>query len=192
MKVTAKAGFEIDIEITGYKQAPVIKVSPFSVGGRRHPGGNANIQHWKEKGLDRGLFLGSPRAYIQVASDGMEAIDSAVGSLPQKKYYIHLETHTVNADGYEIEVEKWHIDKVVPRAENGYIIAEGQITGFLKRKGIRRIEVGEAVKLFESEHDMELLRARQREASARVKAAYDDDVAEEGEAQARRNWGIPG
>lgn len=187
MKIQAKKGFEIEVEISGYRNEPAISVSPFSVGGRRHPGGKANIQHWKDKELDRGLFLDRPRAYIQIAD--MSSIDAAIAGLPEKVNYIHLEKHTVNADGDEIEVEKWHHDGLGFYKIDGYTVSASQMENFLESKGIRKIECGEAVRLFEAEHDMADLAKRRREAEYRVQAAYDDDAAEEGAAQARENWG---
>lgn len=189
MKAIAKRGYGIEVQISGYRDKPEIKVEPFSVGDKRHPGGTAYIQHWAHKGLDRGLFFEHPRSYIEMSKDGMNAIDTAISELSKKVEYIYKTTRTVTADGYELEKDVWHFDSIKMKID-GYTIYEPQMMNFLIEKGIDKIEVDNAIRLFGSEHDIDKLKRSRKESERRTNAAYRDDVAEAGEEQARRNWGM--
>jgi len=193
MKVKAKAGFDLDVKISGYRNEPSIMVESFTFAGKSHPGGCAHIQHWV--GKERGLYIGKTQkasdVYIQIGAN-MASLDQTIAALPEKVVEIVLERYTIDADGYEIAASRYNIPRILV-ASNGYVIQKASMENFLKKKAIERIEISEAIALYESEHDMEAKKKASEDASRRAKAIYDDDVAELGEEEAKFQWlsGIP-
>lgn len=193
MEVTLKAkrGFELAIEVDGFKSSPELTVQPFTARGNKHPGGSCVIQHWTRKGLDPGICIAKtgkfPQIYVEMKD--MADLKAAIVELPVKQRFIHKEPEVVNADGYKITIQKWHHDGSGFYEVDGYTISGGQMERFLDSQGVTKILVEDAIKLFAETHDIEELKRRVLEAGRRIQAAINDDIAEEGEAQARENWG---
>lgn len=149
MKLKTKTGFEIEVEIAGTQEEPVITVTPFKASGRTI-GGPANIQHWKSKGLEEGLYCATGDAYFQMAA-AMPTIREAIAGLPHKIYMARKVTEIVNLDGDRCPVTKWHFDTagcLITSPKTGEIIGAESMARFLDSIRVSEMEIVEAARLW--------------------------------------------
>jgi len=179
MKVRAKKGFELEVEIDGTVQKPIIRVAPFSVGAKRHPGSaTARIQHWHDKGLDKGIFTPTPRAYIEIEKNSMREIEATIAALQPIQYMIRKQKSVISADGIEFERQTWVHDGLAFFDIDGYRVRRGQMERFLDSQGITEIERAEAMRQFKAAHDMTTLKKRAEDSQRRMAALRADDASE--------------
>ena len=187
----AKRGFEMVVNVEGFKGNPKLTVQPFSAKGNKHPGGSCVIQHWTNKGLDEGVCIAKigkfPQIYVEMKD--MTDLRAAIEDLPVKERFIHKEKEKKYWEGYDMTIEKWYHDGLSSYDVDGYIVSEGQMERFLDSQGVAKILVADAIQMFREAHDIAELKRKSEEAGRRIQAAINDDIAEEGEAQARENWG---
>lgn len=186
MEITTKSGIKLRITITGTQEEPIIVAEDFQVQGKK-VGGKATIQHWTSHNVEEGLYFDSGDVYFQCAPS-MPAIRDEISKLPQKKYYIRKYTEILDSDGYQIPVQKWKFEKY-PRRVDGNIITERSMTDFLDSLGITEIEVSEAEKLWNENHDIAKMQKVETEGRKRAQAIFNDDVADQGYLQACENAG---
>ena len=187
-KITAKNGTEIVLEITGTREEPKITAERFEISGNKVYGA-ANIQHWKNKGVEEGLFFRrSQQIYIQCAA-AIPAIRAAIAGLPHKEYWARKIERKIDADGDICIVHKWEFDKLL-KTENDIYIPESEMGSYLDSKGITEIEIADAVKMWAGETEAVRIKANDA-GNARAKAMFGVYVAEVGHNQACENVGIP-
>ena len=187
MEITSKSGMKISVEISGTQEEPVIVAQNFSVRGRK-VGGVAVIQHWSLQNVEEGLYFRMGDAYVQCAA-AMPAIRNVIAQLPHKKYFARKVERTHDSDGYQITVQEWKIDRMAHRAD-GNLIGETALGRFLDKMGIAEIEIAEAEKLWNENHDLAAMQKVEVENAQRAKAIFDDDAADQGYAQACENAGF--
>lgn len=146
MKLKTKTGFEIEVEIAGTQEEPVITVTPFKASGRTI-GGPANIQHWKSKGLEEGLYCATGDAYFQMAA-AMPTIREAIAGLPHKIYMARKVTEIVNLDGDRCPVTRWQFECLITSPKTGEIIGAESMARFLNSIGVSEMEITEAARLW--------------------------------------------
>lgn len=187
--ITSKNGTDVPLVISGTQEEPTITVSDvFAIAGTT-VFGNAKIQNWKNKGLEEGLFFQKPqKIYVQCAEE-MPRIREAISELPHKRYWARRRLEIIDADGDLIEVSEWDFDRLL-KTEAGTVIAESEMGKYLESKGITRIEIHDAVRMWADAK--EASRTKANEAGAkRAQAMFDDDEADAGYGQACENAGIP-
>lgn len=188
LKIKAKSGADIPITVSGTQDNPIIKADgSFMMGGKKVTG-NANIQHWKSKGAEEGLFFQQPKVYIQCAAD-ISKVKDAISNLPSDVYMAKKVDATIDADGHKISTGKWQFDKIM-ETEGGTLIPDWHMADFLDKKGIDEIEIADAVKMWADEKEAKYL-SRNIEGDKRAKVMFESDVAEVGYQQACENAGIP-
>lgn len=186
-KITSKNGTEITLAITGTQEDPNITAERFEIGGNAVYGA-ANIQHWKSKGVEEGLFFRRPQQiYVQCAAS-MPAIRAAIAELPNKEYWARKIERKIDADGDICTVLKWEFDSILS-TEVGSIISESEMGSYLDSKGITEIEIADAVKMWADENEAARIKANEA-GNARAKAMFNADVAEVGYQHACENVGI--
>jgi hypothetical protein len=187
MEITSKSGMRISIEISGTQEEPIIAAQDFSVQGKK-VGGNAVIQHWGRQNVEEGLYFRLGDAYMQCAA-AMPVIREAIAQLPHKKYYARKVERVIDSDGYQIPVQEWKIDRMAHRAD-GNLIGETELGRFLDSQNVTEIEIGEAEKLWNENHDLAAMQKIEVEGHRRARAIFDDDAADQGYAQACENAGF--
>lgn len=150
MQVISKSGLKLTLEISGTQEEPIIVVEPFKAGGKTI-GGKADIQHWKSKGLEEGLYFARPAdAYVQ-AGNAMSEIRAAIAALPRKVYYARIETEIVDLDGDKCPVRRWVFESGMKSPKTGADIGTRTMTEFLNSKKITKIAILEACQMWADE-----------------------------------------
>jgi hypothetical protein len=187
MEIRSKSGMKLTIEVSGTQEEPIIVVREFEVQGKK-TGGNAIIQHWSRQNVEEGLYFIKGDVYVQCAS-AMPAIREVIAHLPHKKHFARKVGRIIDSDGYQIQVQEWKIDRMAHRAD-GNLIGETALGRFLDKMGITEIEICEAEKLWDENHDLAAMQKVEAEGARRARAIFDDDEADQGYAQACENAGI--
>lgn len=153
MKITAKKGFEIEIEVSGFANEPKLAVS-FAAMGKSAK--NADAKIIRNGKIAEGIFLTQLNGYIECP---VLEIEKAISELPQKvKTFIPLEKEN---DG--IQYIEWV-------RNDGMEI--GQIMkSFLKQNYDSPVSVEEATAKYESVRVV-------KPATAKVEGIIDDNIAE--------------
>ena len=171
MKIIAKRGFEIDIQVFGFrgKFDSEILVS-FNAGGKNIKNAKAKIV--RNGKIVEGLNLYELNGLIECP---VSEIEDAIENLPEKvKMYRKVEK-TIDADGDMIRVQKWYRD--------GFEVV-GKMASWLDTLAVSEIEAEKADALY-SEYESE------REANEKkYDAGFMDDMMEEGFKQACENAGV--
>lgn len=171
MKLKTKTGLEIEVEIDGTQEEPIITVTPFKAAGR-NIGGEAHIQHWKSKGLDEGLYCATGDAYFQMAA-AMPTIREAIATLPHKIYMARKVTEIVNLDGDRCPVTQWHFDMpgcCIVSPKTGEIIGAENMAQFLNSIGVTEMEITEAAHLWSEANETPAKIAKRAEEAKRFAA----------------------
>lgn len=187
LAIQSKTGIDIDLVIRGTQEDPKIVAGPFMAGGKK-VSGNAVMQHWKHKGAEEGLYFRKQEVYVQCAT-AMKQIRKAISELPHKKYYAEKVEDVAYADGYNVLVQKWKFDRML-KTERGTIISDSTLGTFLDAKGITKIEIGDAIRMWADERESAYIEINES-GNRRAKAMFEADVAEVGYRQACENAGIP-
>jgi len=188
IKITAKNGTEIPLVISGTQDNPTIKADgSFMMGGKKVTG-TANIQHWKSKGAEEGLFFQQPKVYVQCAAE-MSKVRDSISKLPVDKYMAKKVDVTIDADGHKISTGKWQFDRIMETVD-GTLIPDWEMSRFLDKKGINEIEIKDAVKMWAEEKEAKYL-SRNIEGDKKAKEMFEADIVEVGYHQACENAGIP-
>jgi hypothetical protein len=188
MEIKTKSGITLNItEIAGTQEDPTITVEKFTVQGKI-TGGKAVIQHWSRQNVEEGLYFSKGDVYCQCAT-AMPAIREVIAQLPHKKYFARKVERIIDSDGYQITVQEWKIDRMAHRAD-GNLIGETELGRFLDKMEITDIEICEAEKLWNENHDLAATQKREAESARRARAIFDDDEADQGYAQACENAGF--
>ena len=157
LKIKAKSGAEIPLVISGTKEKPIIKADgSFMMGGKKVTG-TANIQHWKSKRAEEGLFFNRPKIYVQCAA-AMPKVRGSIDKLSETEYFAIKTTEKVNADGDIISVGKWSFDRRL-KTEKGTYISDSEMSRYLDQKGITEIEIDDAVKMWADEKEEKKIKA---------------------------------
>lgn len=187
-EITSKNATEITLEITGTQEEPKITAKKFMIGGNKVYG-TANIQHWKNKGAEEGLFFNTPQqTYVQCAT-AMPVIRAAIAELPHKKYYALKPEHKIDVDGDICTVQKWEFGRRLKTEKDTYI-TDSEMGSYLDSKGITKIEIADAVKMWADEKEAAHIKANEA-GNVRAKWAFEEDVGEAGHNQACENANIP-
>jgi hypothetical protein len=171
MKVIAKKGFEIDVQVSGFcgKFDSVITAS-FSVAGAGKIAKNADAKIVRNGKIAEGLYFPKLNGYVECP---VSAIEEAIEQLPEKiKMYRKVEKN-IDADGDIVKVQKWYRD--------GFEVVS-PIAAWLDTLGVSEIEAGKADAMY-AEYESEAN-------AKKVDAGFEDDVMEEGFEQACENAGI--
>jgi hypothetical protein len=170
------------------QEGPKITAEKFIIGDNKVYG-TANIQHWKNKGVEEGLFFHTPQqTYVQCAT-AMPAIRAAIAELPHKEYYAQKLERKINADGDICTVQKWAFGRRLKTEKDTYI-TDSEMGLYLDSKGITKIEITDAVKMWADEKEAARIKANEA-GNAKAKWAFEADVGEVGHNQACENAGIP-
>jgi len=187
--IKAKSGADIPLTISGTQEKPRISADgSFKMGGKKVTG-RADIQHWKSKGAEEGLFFGNPKVYVQCAAE-ISKVKDIIAKLPRERYMAKKVDVTVDADGQKITTGKWKFDKASMRTERDTLIPDWEMSSFLDEKGIDEIEIKDAIEMWAEEKEEKYL-SRNIKGDKRAKAMFEADVAEVGYDQACENAGIP-
>lgn len=127
MKITAKRGFEMDVEVSGYSDRPEIKVS-FNFGGKNMRNENAKIV--RNGKIAEGISL--PRLNGMVECPVAE-IELAISHLPKLVKMYRKEARGLDADGDIVVVEKWYRD--------GFEVDSRFMTEYLNSLNVTEIDV---------------------------------------------------
>lgn len=186
--VTSKSGVSMKLIVSGKQHDPRIKVDEtFSMGGKKITG-MGDIQHWKSKGVEEGLFFRGPNVYVQCASE-IGKVKDAIAKLPIKAYMAKKVKSVIDADGDKVTVTKWKFDKPM-RTEKGTVIPDSVMGRFLNDKNVNTIDIKDAVKMWTAEAETEYIDKKNR-VNTGERAVFDDDVGDAGYTQAAENAGIP-
>jgi len=146
MEITSKNGTKIEVEISGYQQAPkILFVSPKTIGGRtvfpdsvwigKHP-----------QGQEEGIQVRSKEGPIFInAAAGVKMIRDEIAKLPRKVYRITKKQEIIYADGWDIPVMTFRHEGHVNGA------SQSDIEHMLDNAGITDISVDDAQKMWDEQ-----------------------------------------
>ena len=174
---------EFTIELAGTQDNPIIYAEKHTLSNGVCIQGMGRIQHWSHKGLKQGLYFRGVDVYVQ-CPEGIETIKKEISKLPVEKKFAWKELEKITSDG-SITVEKWNFDCPMWDS-NDEFISEDEMERFLDKKGIKEIEIDEAIKLYENRP------VKKNNNKYDAQFQFETDVIEEGYIQACENAGIPG
>ena len=171
-----------NIELTGTQEKPIIYAEKHILSNGVCIQGEAKIQHWTHKGLKPGLYFKIGGVYVQ-CSEGIGTIKKEIIKLPIEKKFARKELERITSNG-SITVEKWVFDCAMWDSNGGFI-SESEMERFLDKKGIKEIEIDEAIKLYENRP----LKKRNDKYNAQFE--FEIYTEESGYTEACENVGIP-
>lgn len=174
MKVIAKKGFEMDIDVSGFtgKFDSEIRVS-FDFGGKVVKNERAVIV--RDGKIKEGVSL--PRLNGMVECE-VSAIEKAISELPVKVKMYAKKEKSIDADGDIVKVQAWYRD--------GFEVDSQYMSDFLNSLGVSEISVEEADAKYE---EYQTSKSKPKKAE-KIDAGFMDDMMEEGFEQACENAGV--
>jgi hypothetical protein len=171
---------QFNIELTGTQDNPIITTEKHIFRDGTHIHGKARLQHWK--GLQPGIYIRDVDVYVQ-CPESVKKIKEEINKLPVEKKFARKELEKLTSDG-SITVEKWNFDCSM-WGSNGEFISDDEMGNFLDLQGTKKIEIDEAIKLYENRP------VKKNTNKYGAQFQFETDEIEEGYIQACENAGVP-